>query len=899
MKKLLLTIIVIMAIACFSFAACGDNENNNETPVITYVVTISVNDSELGTVSKTEIKDVPNGTLITTNGNVVRIGETEVVATPKAATVEYSYEFVGWTASESVNGDTNITANFSKTVNNYVVTISANDSDLGTVSKTEIKDVPNGTLITTNGNVVKIGETEVVATPKAATAEYSYEFVGWTASEIVNGDTNIIANFSKTVNNYVVTISANDSELGTVSKTEIKDVPNGTLITTNGNVVKIGETEVVATANDGTDKFDYEFIGWTATESVAGDTEIIANFSCTAVYSVSIVVNGSEYGTVSNTNLYRIPNGTAISVQGNVLTIGNTEIIATPNNKTPEFTYSFDGWETTETVSSDTTIIANFIREVNTYTVTVSANDKDFGTVSNAKITDVPYGTRISVNDNVIKIGNAEVTAKPNNQRGFIFGFSEFTGITSSVQGDLNIVAKFTKEEKPVVDISSLCVANVVGVLGAITDKEQQRIILPESIIDDFAGVPYFDTVLIADVGWDQAISASGYDAENGVITFDSSTITMQINNFTQGHEIYDCIIEGENALYAAKIEFYGLKHPLRILETADDITEKFDTAYYDNTANGGTQWDYYNYVLVNDIDGGTVTYAVDGNNRYNGVIDGRGHVLKNVTIGSHGLINYAFVGTLKNIAIVDPLGPENSDGILGAWIGDGGTLENVYVSCLTVRKANLFQRVGGEANFKNVIYKVSSPSGDNGALYDADSVYTSFTSWQAAENVSDYVSENNAIAVDNGLFTTYADGLPEVWSGTGFVLEDNKLMYFDYILMINLVPKVGDKVSAYLEAQGEDEQVISLPYSIGEISNFKIGGKAIPATHISDTDIISINIADLNGLSKNVELDCTFESEGATYYIKLYYTDYVLRTADDITEKFDTAYYDNTANGG
>ncbi|MBQ6921658.1 MAG: hypothetical protein IJQ66_01065, partial [Clostridia bacterium] len=134
--------------------------------------------------------------------------------------------------------------------------------------------------------------------------------------------------------------------------------------------------------------------------------------------------------------------------------------------------------------------------------------------------------------------------------------------------------------------------------------------------------------------------------------------------------------------------------------------------------------------------------------------------------------------------AIVDPLGPENSDGILGAWIGDGGTLENVYVSCSTITKANLFQRVGGEANFKNVIYKVSTPSGDNGALYDADSVYTSFTSWQAAGNISDYVSENNVIAIGEDFFNTYADGLPEAWGDTGFKIVDNCLSYNGVLIL-------------------------------------------------------------------------------------------------------------------
>ena len=363
MKKILIAIIFIMTVACFSFAACSDNGKDKETPVITYTVNISANDSEFGDVSKTTVEGVSYGTSITVNGNIIKIGETEVIATPKTATVGYSYAFVDWTAKGSITGDTYIIANFSKTANKYNVKVSVNNQDFGSVNKTEIKDVPYGTPV------------------------------------------------------------------------NVRD-----------NIIKIGNTEIIAKAKSDTDKFDYDFIGWTTTENIAGETEIIANFSRTAVYSVSIILNDSEYGAVSNTNLRRIPYGTAISVKDNVITIGDAEITATPIIKTPEFTYSFVGWKTTNKVLRDTKIIANFTKKLNKYTVTVSANNSEFGTVSDTKITDVPYGTPITVSDNVIKIGDAEITAKPSSQRGFIFGFSEFTGITTSVQGDLDIVAMFTKE---------------------------------------------------------------------------------------------------------------------------------------------------------------------------------------------------------------------------------------------------------------------------------------------------------------------------------------------------------------------------------------------------------------------------------------------------------------------
>ena len=308
------------------------------------------------------------------------------------------------------------------------------------------------------------------------------------------------------------------------------------------------------------------------------------------------------------------------------------------------------------------------------------------------------------------------------------------------------------------IELTNVLPDGVLGYLEIQGEEDTQQITLPEN-------VDYVKNFIVKG----QLYNVSNYDKTTRTLTFDRETVRSA---WYKGE--LDCSFEGSAGIYSAKIYVSDY-----VLRTADDITNKLSKTRYIDT----TSWAYYSFVFANDIEGGTITYVADSNNRYNGVIDGKGHVLKNVTIGSHGLINYAFIGTLKNIAIVDPIGPESSDGILGAWIGNGGTLENVYVSCSTITKANLFQRVGGEANFKNVIYKVSTPSGDNGALYDADSVYTSFTSWQAAGNISDYVSENNVIAVDGSFFTTYKEGLPKSWKGTGFKVKADGLYINNHLI--------------------------------------------------------------------------------------------------------------------
>ena len=119
---------------------------------------------------------VPYGTVPTYDGD----------EPTKAAAAKYSYTFAGWTPTVSeVTGDATYTAVFSETLNTYTVTWLNYD---GTVLKAD-ENVPYGTVPKYEG------ETPV----KAATAEYTYTFSGWsqTLSE-VTGDVSYKAVFSET-----------------------------------------------------------------------------------------------------------------------------------------------------------------------------------------------------------------------------------------------------------------------------------------------------------------------------------------------------------------------------------------------------------------------------------------------------------------------------------------------------------------------------------------------------------------------------------------------------------------------------------------------------------------------------------------------------------------------------
>jgi hypothetical protein len=89
----------------------------------TYLVTITVNDSEWGSVNCTSLT-VEHGTSISTNGETLTVGSNSITALATAQTEQYIYVFKDWSFTSSViTGETNITANFIRQEKTYLVTL--------------------------------------------------------------------------------------------------------------------------------------------------------------------------------------------------------------------------------------------------------------------------------------------------------------------------------------------------------------------------------------------------------------------------------------------------------------------------------------------------------------------------------------------------------------------------------------------------------------------------------------------------------------------------------------------------------------------------------------------------------------------------------------------------------
>ena len=307
----------------------------------TYMVTWANAD---GTVLETD-ENVEYGTIPTYDG-----------ATPtKAADAQYTYTFSGWSPEVSqVTGNVTYTAVYTSTVNTYTVTwVNADGTVLETDENVEYGKVP-----------IYDGETPT----KAADAQYSYTFKGWTpeVSE-VTGNVTYTAEFTNEKNTYTVTWANAD---GTILETD-ENVTYGKAPTYDG--------ETPTKAADA--RYTYTFTGWSPEVS-----EVTGNVTYTAVYTNTV-------------NTYTV---TWVDADGTVLeTDENVEYGKVPayDGETPikaadaQYSYTFKGWTpAVSEVTGDVTYTAEYIQKVNTYTVTWENDD---ATVLETD-TNVAYGTKPS-----------------------------------------------------------------------------------------------------------------------------------------------------------------------------------------------------------------------------------------------------------------------------------------------------------------------------------------------------------------------------------------------------------------------------------------------------------------------------------------------------------------------
>ena len=218
-----------------------------------YTATIVAAPEWYGTVSSPSVTKDYNS-IITINDNQITIWWTTVTATPTARTDEYTYTFSGWVNTcgnnwTKLTWDCTITAQFSRSTNEYLITFENRDWD-----------------------ILKSWMLEYWQTPSAptdpsreSTPEFSYSF-SWWIPEIVSvvWTATYTAEFTSTLNQYTATIIAEPEWYWTVSPTTVTKDYNST-ITINDNQITIDWTTVTATPTASGAQYTYTFSGWVNT----------------------------------------------------------------------------------------------------------------------------------------------------------------------------------------------------------------------------------------------------------------------------------------------------------------------------------------------------------------------------------------------------------------------------------------------------------------------------------------------------------------------------------------------------------------------------------------------------------------------------------------------------------
>lgn len=309
----------------------------------------------------------------------------------KPATAQYTYSFKGWTPEiVAVAGQATYTAEFDSATNAYLITF-VNGEEI--LQSTE----------------VAYGETPAYAgeaPTKAATAQCTYTFKGWTPEIVaVAGQATYTAEFDSTTNAYLISF-VNGEEI--LQSTE----------------VAYGETPAYAGENPtkpATAQYTYTFKGWTPEiVAVAGQATYTADFDSVAVTYLITFKNGEKVLQSTEVAYGEMPEYTG----------------KTPTKfETAQYSYVFKGWNPNVVpVTGEATYTAEFDSLINAYLVIFY--DEDSLTVLDSVT--LEYGTMPAT----------EVVPTKEEDAQYTYTFAGWTPEMEPITGDAVYIATYEATEK-------------------------------------------------------------------------------------------------------------------------------------------------------------------------------------------------------------------------------------------------------------------------------------------------------------------------------------------------------------------------------------------------------------------------------------------------------------------
>ena len=326
-----------------------------------------------------------------------RHGVTPTIANPtKDSTAQYTYTFKGWVEGEitSVDSDKTYTAIFEPTTRKYIVTYKDENGSILHTEQVEYNNKPTYSIVPT----------------KQQDESNTYTFVGWknssntivTPSSInVTGDITYTASFDSKKRQYTITFIDYDGK-----QLDSKEYNFGEKITN-------APTSLTRPSDA---EWTYTFIGWDKEVGTVSTNEIFtAKYQQTKrQYTINFVdYDGKQLH--SQTLDY-----------GSQVTYAETPTKAS----TAQYSYTFAGWSPAlNTVTGDTTYVAQFTQETRKYTVKYVNYD---GTVLQNNI--LEYGAQV--------IYSGPTPNRPNSGN-YTYTFDGWDLKVSTVTGDLTFTAQY------------------------------------------------------------------------------------------------------------------------------------------------------------------------------------------------------------------------------------------------------------------------------------------------------------------------------------------------------------------------------------------------------------------------------------------------------------------------
>ena len=166
--------------------------------------------------------------------------------------------------------------------------------------------------------------------------------------------------------------------------------------------------------------------------------------------------SGTDYGTEFGSSATATTSGTSWNV---------------PSNDNTNYTY-FMAYSNTTSASYIASIVVTYESGPSTYTVTVNSNNTNYGTVSQASVTNVANNTSISASSNVLTVGSTTITATPADQDAdYNYSFSSWSNVPASgkVTADVTVTATFTRTERALTNYRTICCTPLGSVSGTVS----------------------------------------------------------------------------------------------------------------------------------------------------------------------------------------------------------------------------------------------------------------------------------------------------------------------------------------------------------------------------------------------------------------------------------------------